>query len=86
MTKFFWKNVICKHDYLKKLTINDDFDNKKILEKFVKRYRIKKMITLNYYFQINEMIKRNYKFLFDVLFKMSNDELKNWMNNLHVVF
>jgi hypothetical protein len=44
------------------------------------------MITLNYHFQINEMIKRSHKFLFNALFKMFDEELKNWMNNLHVVF
>jgi hypothetical protein len=86
MIKFFWKNVICKHDCFEKLTINDDSENKKILEKLVKRYRIKKMITSNYHFQINEMIKRNHKFLFDALFKRFDEELKKWMNNLHVVF
>jgi hypothetical protein len=86
MTNFFWKDVICKHDCFEKLTINDDSENKKVLEKLVKRYRINKMITSDYYFQINEMIKKNHKFLFDVLFKMLDDELKNWMNNLHVVF
>jgi hypothetical protein len=52
----------------------------------VQRYRIKKMITLNYHSQINEMIKRNHKSLFDVLFKMFDEKLKNWINNLHVVF
>ncbi len=86
MTKFLWKNVICRHDCFEKLTINDDSENKKILEKFVKRYRIKKMITSDYHSQINEMIKRDHKSLFDALSKMSNDELKSWMNNLHVVF
>jgi hypothetical protein len=32
------------------------------------------------------MITKNQKFLFDVLFKMFNEKLKNWINNLHVVF
>jgi hypothetical protein len=32
------------------------------------------------------MIKKTYKFLFDALFKMFDEELKNWMNNFHVVF
>jgi hypothetical protein len=32
------------------------------------------------------MIKRNHKFLFDALFKMFDEELKSWINNLHVVF
>ncbi len=86
MTKFLWENVICRHDCFEKLTINDDSENKEILEKLVKRYRIKKMITSNYHFQINEMIKRNHKFLFDALFKMFDEKLKNWVNNFHVVF
>jgi hypothetical protein len=84
--KFFWKDVICKHDCFEKLTINDDAENKEILEKLIKRYRIKKMITSNYHFQINEMIKRDHKSLSDALFKMFDEKLKNWMNNLHVVF
>ncbi len=85
ITKFFWKDVICKHDCFEKLTINDDFENKKVLEKFVKRYRIKKMITSNYHLQINEMIKVDHKFLFNALFKMFDEKLKNWINNFHVV-
>jgi hypothetical protein len=86
MTNFFWKNVICKHDCFEKLIVNDEFENKKILDEFVQRYRIKKMITSNYHFQINEMIKKNHKFLFDALFKMSDEELKSWMNNFQIVF
>jgi hypothetical protein len=85
VTKFLWKDVICKHDCFEKLIVNDESENKKILDEFVQRYRIKKMITSNYHSQINEMIKRNHKSLFDVLFKMFDEELKSWMNNLHVV-
>ncbi len=59
MIKFFWKNIICRYNYFEKLIVNDDFKNKKILDVFIQRYRIKKMITLNYYFQINEIIKKN---------------------------
>jgi hypothetical protein len=86
MTKFLWKDVICKHDCFKKLIVNDEFENKKILDELMQRYRIKKMITSNYHSQINEMIKRNHKFLFNVLFKMFNEKLKSWINNFHVVF
>jgi hypothetical protein len=86
MTKFFWKDVICKHDCFEKLIVNDEFENKKILDELVQRYRIKKMITSSYHSQINEMIERDHKFLFNVLFKMFDEELKNWINNLHVVF
>jgi hypothetical protein len=85
MTKFLWKDVICRHDYFEKLIVNDESENKKILDELVQRYRIKKMITSNYHSQINKMIKRNHKFLFDVLFKMFDEKLKNWINNFHVV-
>jgi hypothetical protein len=37
MTKFFWKNVICRHDCFEKLIVNDEFKNKEILDKFVQR-------------------------------------------------
>jgi hypothetical protein len=86
MTKFFWKDVICRHDCFEKLIVNDESENKEILDELLQRYRIKKMITSSYHSQINEMIKRDHKFLFDVLFKMFDEELKNWIYNLHVVF
>jgi DNA-directed RNA polymerase subunit N (RpoN/RPB10) len=57
--------------------MNDESENKKILDELIQRYRIKKMITSSYHFQINEMIKKTYKFLFDALFKMFDEELKN---------
>jgi hypothetical protein len=85
MTKFLWENVICRHDCFEKLIVNDEFENKEILDELVQRYRIKKMITSNYHFQINEMIERNHKSLFDALFKMFDEKLKNWVDNLHVV-
>ncbi len=85
MTKFLWKNVICRHDCFEKLIVNDESENKVIVDEFVQRYRIKKMITSSYHSQINEMIKRDHKSLFDALFKMFDEELKNWINNLHVV-
>jgi hypothetical protein len=86
MIKFLWKNVICRHDCFEKLIVNDESENKEIFDEFVQRYRIKKMITWNYHFQINEVIKRNHKSLFDVLFKMFDEELKSWIDNLYVVF
>jgi hypothetical protein len=57
--------------------MNDESENKEILDELVQRYRIKKMITSNYHSQINEMMKRNHKSLFNVLFKMFDEELKN---------
>ncbi len=85
VTKFFWEDVICKHDCFEKLIVNDESENKEILDELVQRYRIKKMITSSYHSQINEMIERNHRSLFDALFKMSDKDLKSWIDNLHVV-
>ncbi len=85
MTKFLWEDVICRHDCFEKLIVNDESENKEILDELVKRYRIKKMITSDYHSQVNEMIERDHKSLFDALFKMSDEELESWVNNLHVV-
>ncbi len=49
MTKFLWKDVICKHNCFEKLIVNDEFENKEILDELVQRYRIKKMITSSYH-------------------------------------
>jgi hypothetical protein len=57
--------------------VNDESENKEILDELVQRYEIKKMITSNYQFQINEMIKKDHKSLFDALFKMFDEELKS---------
>jgi hypothetical protein len=57
--------------------VNDESENEEILDELLQRYRIKKMITSNYHSQINEMIKRDHKSLFDALFKMFDDELEN---------
>ncbi len=86
MTKFLWKDVICRHDCFEKLIVNDEFENKEILDELMQRYRIKKMITSNYHSQINEIIKKDHRFLSDALFKMFDEELKSWIDNLHVVF
>ncbi len=85
--RFVWSesDVICRHNCLEKLTVNDESENKEILDELVQRYRIKKMITSNDYSQINEMIKRDHRSLFNAMFKMFDEKLKSWTNNLHVV-
>jgi hypothetical protein len=40
MTKIFEENVICKHDYFETLIMNDESENKKILDEFIWRYEI----------------------------------------------
>ena len=40
--------------------INDDSKDKKLIETFVQKYRIKRLIILIFYSQINEMIKRKH--------------------------
>ncbi len=57
--------------------MNDNLENKEILEKLVKKYQIRKMIKSNYHSQNNEMIEKNHEFLFDALCKISDEELEN---------
>jgi hypothetical protein len=57
--------------------VNDESENKEILDELVQRYQIKKMITSSYHSQINEMRERDHKSLFDALSKMFDEELKS---------
>jgi DNA-directed RNA polymerase subunit N (RpoN/RPB10) len=57
--------------------VNDESENKEILDELVQRYRIKKMITSSYHSQINEMIERDHRFLSDALSKMFDEELES---------
>jgi hypothetical protein len=84
MTKFLWENVICRHECFEKLVVDDESENKEVIEKLMKKYKIKKVIIFVYHSQVNEMMKRDHRSLIDVLTKMS-DEKKNWVEHLSAV-
>ena len=58
--RFIYKNIICRHECLKRLMINNDLKNKKLIETFAQKYRIKRLIILVFYSQVNEIIERKH--------------------------
>ena len=85
ITKFLWKDVICRHEIFGKLIMNEKSKNKKTVDEFNKRYEIKKIIIFDYHFQINEMIEKSHKFIVDFLSKMINGGIINWVQNLFAI-
>ena len=39
--RFIYENIICRHKCFERWIINDDFENKKLIEIFAQKYRIK---------------------------------------------
>ena len=60
MIRFIYENTICRHECFKRLMINNDLKNKKLIETFAQRYRIKRLIISVFYSQFNEMIERKH--------------------------
>jgi hypothetical protein len=85
VAKFFWEDVICRHDVFEKLIVNDESENKNAVIKLTNRYEIKRVIVFEYHSQVNEMIEREHKSLIDSLSKIINEDLKNWVQNLTAV-
>jgi hypothetical protein len=44
MTKFLWKDVICRDDCFKKLIVNDEFENKKFSMNLCSDIELKKWL------------------------------------------
>ena len=40
MTRFLYKNVIYRHNYIKKLIMNEEFENKNVIKVLIKKYKI----------------------------------------------
>ena len=57
--------------------IDDDSENKKLIETFTQKYRIKRLIISIFPSQINEMIERKHISIKDVLSKLTFEEKKN---------
>jgi hypothetical protein len=71
ITKFLWKDIICKHGIFGRLVINKDSKNKDLIIQFVTDYGIKRVVISPYNAKANEMIKRGHKPVIDILAKMT---------------
>ena len=74
MIQFFYENVICRHEVFEKLTKNESSKNQDFLKKLITKYDNERVMTSTYHSQVNEMIKRDHRFIFDALFKMMKKE------------
>ena len=75
--RFIYENIIFRNKYFKRLIIDDDSKNKKLIETFIQKYRIKRLIVSVFHSQINEMIKRKHISIKDALSKLTLKDEKN---------
>jgi len=54
--------------------MNEELKNKKIIEMLIKKYKIKQMMMLTYYSQMNDFVKRDHTTVVNVLIKMTVNE------------
>ena len=65
--------------------IDDDSKNKKLIETFTQKYRIKRLITSVFHSQINEMIERKYVSIKNALSKLTFENEKRWIRHFHLI-
>ena len=74
MIQFLYEDVICRHEAFERLTMNEDLKNRDLLKKLIVKYNSERVVTLTYHSQVNEMIERDHRSIFDALFKMIEEE------------
>jgi len=74
ITKFLWKDVICRHDCSKRFVMNEKLKNKEIVETLIKKYKIKRVMMSTYHSQMNDLVKKDHTAVVNVLIKMTVDE------------
>lgn len=83
--KFFWKNVICRHDCFEKLIVDDESKNKATINDLTIKYEIKRIVVSVYHFSTNEMIEKKHRLITNSLAKITKKS-KKWIDNLHTMF
>ncbi len=81
IAKFLWKNVIYRHNCLKRFVMNEESKNKKIVETLIEKYKIKWVMMLIYHSQMNNLMKRNHTAVVNVLIKMTVNESMKWVRS-----
>jgi len=54
--------------------MNEELKNKKIVETLIEKYKIKRVMMLTYYSQMNDLVKRDHTAVVNVLIKMTVNE------------
>ena len=76
VTKFLWKNIICRFECFESAVRNEDFENKIVTEELLNQYRVRIKLTSTYHASINEMIERKYRSLINVLSKLIESKIE----------
>ena len=71
MIQFLYEDVICRHEAFERLTMNEDSKNRDLLKELIAKYDSERVVTSMYHSQVNEMIERDHRLIFDALFKMT---------------
>ena len=85
VAKFLWKNIICRFECFESIVMNEDFKNKIITEELLNRYRVQIKLTSTYYALINEIIKKEYRSLINVLSKLIENKIERWFQHFHTM-
>ena len=61
IARFFWENIICRHDCFDILVNDKKPENIKTVKLLATKYEIKQTVISAYHFQANGMVERGYQ-------------------------
>ena len=85
VAKFLWKNIICHFECFESIVMNEGLENKTITEELLHRYKVRIKLISIYHASINEMIEKEHRPLINVLSKLIEDKIKQWLQHLYVM-
>ena len=83
--RFIYENIICRHECFERLMIDDDSENKKLIEIFIQKYRIKRLIISIFHSQVNEMIERKHISIKNAFSKLIFENEERWIRYFHSI-
>jgi hypothetical protein len=85
VARFLWEDIVCRFGLYGKLVVDGGSENKAVVKELTEKYGIKRIMISAYHSQVNS-VEQKYQFIKDSLFKLTNIEKSNWLNNLHACF
>ena len=85
IAQFLWKDVICRHGVFGQLIVDGGGENKAEVIELTQKLGIKRLAISAFYPQANRMVKREHKPIVDILAKITNGGLENWVENLPAI-
>ena len=69
VAKFLFEEIIYKHNYPRRIVMNDNNENKKIIKALLKHYQIKQIDISIYHSQFNKLIEYKYEIIINLFSK-----------------